>query len=155
MTVSMTGQDTIILGQNGLAPRIMRDLADGDTATLELPNDIVAVKTGKNGNSLYAYNATGKQATVNVRVIRGSADDKYLNARYNEYLNDRAAFPLIEGEFVKRVGDGTGNVIADTYNLSGGIIQKLPAVKENVEGDTEQSVAMWPILFTNTDRALS
>jgi hypothetical protein len=155
MSVSLTGQDTIILGQTGLAPRIMRDLADGDTAMLELPNNIVEVKTGKNGNSIYAFNATGRTSTVTVRVIRGSADDKYLNARYNEYLNDRAAFPLLEGEFVKRVGDGTGAVTSDTYRLSGGVIQKFPVVKENVEGDTEQSVAAWTILFTNTDRALT
>ena len=154
-SVSLTGNDTIIIGQNGLTPRVLKDLADGDVAMLEFPNDIAGVKTGKNGNSIYAFNATGRTANGTVRVLLGSADDKYLNARYNEYRNDPASFPLIEGEFVKRVGDGQGNVASVTYRLGGGIIQKLPTVKENTEGDTEQAVAVWGILFTNSDRAIT
>lgn len=154
-SVSLTGQDTIIIGQDGVAPRIFSDLADADTATMEFPNNIVEAKIGKNGNTIYAFNATGRQVNVVLRIIRGSADDKYMNARYNQYLLDRAAFPLLEGEFVKRVGDGTGAVTADTYTMQGGVIQKLPAVKENVEGDTEQSVSIWNIIFTNANRALT
>ena len=57
-SVSLTGQDSIILGQNGLAPRILADLADGDTAMLEFPNNIVEAKVGKDGNTIYAFNAT-------------------------------------------------------------------------------------------------
>ena len=154
-SVSLTGQDSIILGQNGIAPRILNDLADTDTAMLEFPNNIVEAKIGKNGNTIYAFNSTGRQVNATFRIIRGSADDKYMNARYNEYLADRAAFPLLEGEFVKRVGDGSGAVTNDVYTMRGGVIQKLPTVKENVEGDTEQSVSIWNVMFTNVNRALT
>ena len=148
-SVSLTGKDTVIVDS-----RIISDQADGDCGSLEFPNDIVAVKTGKNHNRIFAYNATGETCTLTLRLIRGSADDKYLNSRFYEYKNDPPAFVLMDAQITKRAGDGKGNVTADTYTLGGGIITKLPTVKENVEGETEQAVAIWPITFTNSDRAL-
>ena len=150
MSVSLTGKDTIIIDS-----RPITDLADGDCVNLEFSNEKAAVKTGKNNNSIYAYNASGRQADVTLRVIRGSADDKYLNGRNTEYENDPPSFVLMTGNFIKRVGDGTGKVAtADTYICSGGIIKKTPSVKENVEGDTEQAVAIYEIFFANCERTL-
>lgn len=148
-SVSLTGKDTILVDS-----RIFSDLADGDCGSLEFPNDIVAVKTGKNHNRIYAYNATGETCNLTLRLIRGSADDKYLLSRYYEYKNDPPSFVLLGTQITKRAGDGKGNIAADTYTLGGGIITKLPAVKENVEGDTEQAVSIWPITFTNSDRTI-
>lgn len=150
MQVSLTGKDTTILDS-----RIMKALADGDTVLLEVPNDLVAVKVGKDGNAVYAFNGTGKMVNVTIRVIRGSADDKYLNSRLQEQIRDLASFVLFKGEFIKRAGDGAGNVTADIYKLEGGVIQKMPGAKENVEGDTEQSVSIYQLQFANSDRALS
>lgn len=155
MSVSLTGKDTIALGSRGLAPRIFADLADGDTGVLEFPNNLVEAKTGKNGNTIYAFNSTGKVVTFTVRVIRGSADDKYLNAEMNRYLLDPAAYTLIDGEIIKRIGDGEGKITNDVYSLDGGVVQKMPAAKENVEGDTEQSVTVWMIIFANSNRGLT
>jgi len=155
MSVSLTGKDTIAIGSRGLAPRIFADLADGDTGVLDFPNNLVEAKTGKNGNTIYAFNSTGVVCTFNVRVMRGSADDKYLNAEMNRYKNEPAAYTLLDGEIVKRVGDGEGNITNDVYSLDGGIVQKMPNVKENVEGDTEQAVTIWQIIFANSDRGLS
>jgi hypothetical protein len=56
---------------------------------------------------------------------------------------------------IKRIGDGTGNVTNDVYKVNGGVVQKIPVVKENVEGDTEQSVSIYLIMFANTERSLS
>jgi hypothetical protein len=157
-SVSLTGKDVISLGAtlaSGANLRVLNDLADGDTATLSFPNDISSVKIGKNGNTLFAFNNTGKSCDVELRVILGSADDKFLNAEYNRYVNDPASYTLLSGEFLKKVGDGLGNANSIIYKMSGGIIKRLPVVKENVEGDTEQSVAVWPISFANTDRAIS
>ncbi len=150
MSVSLTGNDTIVLDA-----RILADLADGDTAMLDFPNNLVEAKVGKNGNTIYAFNSTGRTVTVTVRVIRGSEDDKWINGRMVEFVQDPAAFLLLEGEFIKRAGDGAGNVTSDIYRLRGGVVQKLPGAKENVEGDTEQSVAIWQIIFANTDRILA
>jgi len=155
MSVSLTGKDTIAIGSRGAAPRIFADLADGDVGVLDFPNNLIEAKTGKNGNTIYAFNSTGKVVTLNVRVIRGSADDKYMNGEMNRYLQDQAGYTLIDGEIVKRIGDGEGNITNDVYSLDGGVVQKMPAVKENVEGDTEQAVTIWQVIFANSDRGLT
>jgi hypothetical protein len=150
MSVSLTGKDTIIFNS-----RILSDLADGDTAVLDVPNNIAEGKVGKNGNILIAFNATGKTVNANIRILLGSPDDKFFNSLLAAYINDSASFALIEGEFIKRVGDGTGKVNNVTYKMGQGFIQKLPTVKENQEGDTEQSVAVWAVTFPNTDRSIT
>ena len=87
MSVALTGKDTTIIDT-----RRLTDFATGDVVLIDAPNNLVEVKQGKNGNAIYAYNATGKQVTATIRVIRGTADDKYLAARMQEYINDPAAF---------------------------------------------------------------
>jgi hypothetical protein len=148
--VTLTGSDTIILGS-----RVFSDFADGDVVNIDFPNNLVETKTGKNGNTIYALNSTGKVATVTMRVLRGSADDKYMNSQMNLYLQDPPSYTLLDGEFIKRVGDGQGNVTNDIYQLNGGAIQKLPGGKDNVEGDTEAAVTVWQVVFSNTARAIA
>lgn len=155
MSLALTGNDTIAVGARGLAPRILTDLADTDTAMLEFPNNLVEAKTGKNGNTIYAFNSTGVVVTMTLRIIRGSSDDKYLNAELNRYRNDPAGYTLIDAEIIKRIGDGEGNITNDVYSLDGGIVQKIPTVKENVEGDTEQAVTIWLLIFANSNRGLT
>lgn len=149
MSVALTGNDTTIINL-----RILADLATGDCVNLEFPNDLVDAKTGKNGNTIYAFNATGLVVNATIRLIRGSADDKFMNALNAQFLNDPPSFVLIAGEFVKRVGDGQGNINSDIYQLNGGVISKMPQGKENVEGDTEQAVTIWLIKFANSARSL-
>jgi hypothetical protein len=149
-TVALTGSDTIIINN-----KILSDLADGDVAVLEYPNNIADVKTGKNGNSVYALNETGKNSELTLRVIRGSADDKFLN---NLLVNQEANFAgttLMIGEFIKQIGDGKGNISADIYLTSGGIFLKKVGAKSNVEGDTGQSVSEYKLKFSNATRAIT
>ncbi len=148
-TVALTGKDTIVIDD-----RILSDLADADTAVLEFPNNLMEAKTGKNGNVIYAFNAQGQVVNMTLRVIRGSADDKYMQSRLQEYINDPSAFILFEAELIKRAGDGAGNITSDTYQLKGGAPQKMPAAKENVAGDTEQAVSIYAMTFGNSQRAL-
>ena len=155
MSVSLTGGDTITIGARGGAPRILVDLADGDTGVLDFPNNLVEAKVGKNGNTIYAYNSMGATGTLTIRVLRGSADDKFLNSEMNRYKLDPSAYTLLDGEVIKRIGDGLGNISNDVYIMSGGIIQKMPAAKENVEGDIEQAITTWQIIFANADRGLT
>lgn len=150
MSVALTGNDTIKIGLG-----ILRDLADGNVGVLDYPNNLAEGKVGKNGNVIIALNTTGKQATLTVRVLLGSDDDKRLNAEMNSYLNDPPSYTLLDGEVVKRSGDGQGNVSNVVYPLSGGFVQKIPNVTENVEGETEQAVAVYQIFYSNTDRAIS
>ncbi len=149
-TVAITGADTLVIDN-----RPITDLADDDVGTLDFAGDIMAVKTGKNGNSLYALNESGKQADLAIRIIRGSGDDKFLLGRLNGLLNNPAGFVLINGVFVKQVGDGLGNIANDTYVMSGGVFVKIPGAKSNVSGDTSQSVVLYHLKFTNAPRVIT
>lgn len=149
-TAAMSGSDTVIV--NG---RVFNDFANDDVAVLTFPNDIATVKTGKNGNSIYGLNESGRQAELKLRVVRGSADDKFLNGLLTLQTSNFAGFPLMEGEFIKQVGDGTGAITNDTYITSGGVFTKRVEAKSNVEGDSEQSVAMYMIKFSNSPRVLT
>ena len=149
MVVSLTGKDSVII--NG---RILNDVADGDCAVLTFPNNLVNIKTGKNGNSIYAFNYTGRQCQLVLRIIRGSSDDKYLNQLMSLLKNNPPSFTLMTGSLVKNVGDGSGSVVSDTYTLSGGIFSKETEVKENAEGDIEQAVSIYNLTFSNAPRSI-
>lgn len=148
-TVSMTGADTIKINN-----RIFADLADGDCVVLAFPNEKATLKTGKNGNTIYALNESGKQAEITLRLVRGSSDDKFMSGLFAQQENDFASFTLMIGEFVKRIGTGQGGVIADTYVLSGGIFSKHIEAKSNVEGDTEQSISIYNLKFAKAARVI-
>jgi hypothetical protein len=148
-TTSLTGKDTQKI--NG---RILNDLADGDCAVLEFPNDLSVVKKGKNGNSIFAFNYSGDTCEVTIRVLRGTADDKFLNNLLALYTNDPAAFTLMTGEFIKNVGDGSGGITSDIYIMSGGVFKKRPGVKDNAEGDTEQAISIYNLIFSNAPRTI-
>jgi hypothetical protein len=149
-SVALSGKDTITI--NG---RVLADLADANVSELTFPNEIAALKTGKNGNSVYALNETGRQAELRLRLIRGSSDDKYFNGLIASQQADFAATVLATGQVVKRLGDGLGNILNDTYILSGGIMTKMVDVKSNVEGDTEQSISSYSMKFSNAPRVIT
>lgn len=155
MSTALTGKDTVILTPAGGAFQILKDLANGDTVNIDYANNLIEAVVGKNGNTIFAFNSTGKTVIVTIRIILGSTDDKFFNNQLNLYLQDQAAYPLITGEFIKRVGDGAGNVSSIVYKMDGGAIQKMPVVKENVEGDIEQAVTIWTMVFANTSRIIA
>jgi len=148
--VAMSGADTINLNN-----RVFTDLADGDAVVLTFPNDIANVKTGKNGNSIYGLNESGKQCEIKLRLIRGSSDDKFLNSLLAQQQSNFSGFVLMIGEFIKKLGDGAGNVASDTYITSGGVFTKQVEAKMNVEGDTDQSVSVYTIKFSNGPRVIT
>lgn len=148
--VALSGADTISINNH-----VFADLADNDVITLTFPNDIANVKTGKNGNSIYGLNESGKNAELKIKVLRGSTDDKFLNGLLAQQQNNFAGFPLMIGTFVKKIGDGQGNITSDTYVCSGGIFTKQVEAKSNVEGDTEQSTSTYTIKFSNAPRAIT
>lgn len=150
MSVALSGSDTINI-QN----RVLADLADGNCVELTFPNDIANVKTGKNGNSIYGLNESGKQSEAKIRVLRGSADDKFLQNLISQQQANFAGTVLLIGQFIKKIGDGAGNITSDTYIMSGGVFTKQVEGKMNVEGETEQSIAVYTIKFSNAPRVLT
>lgn len=148
-TITLCGQDTIKI--NG---RILNDFADGDVAALSFPNDLSALKTGKNGNCIYAFNYSGRQCEMTIRIARGTPDDKFLNNLLSLFQNNPSAFALMTGEFVKNLGDGSGNITTDIYILSGGVFKKGVEATENAEGNTEQAVSVYSLIFANAPRSI-
>lgn len=141
-TKTITGDDTLTLFD-----RVINDLADDDVTQISFPNDLIQVKTGKNRNSLYARNAQGAQCDLVLRVNRGSSDDRFLQARLAEQERDVPSFTLATGQFVKRLGDGQGEVFSDVYDLEGGVFTRKVETKENVSGDTQQAVSVYQLRF--------
>jgi hypothetical protein len=148
-TVSLSGNDSVTINN-----RLFADFADGDSVAVTFPTDIMNLKTGKNGNSLYAMNASGRQADVSLRLVRGSADDKFLNELLSQQQESPETFVLMIAQLTKKIGDGQGNLTNDTYILSGGVFSKQVEVKSNVEGDIEQSVSVYNLKFSNSPRVI-
>lgn len=148
-TFTLTGDDVIIINDIPL-----NDFPDNDIASLELPNNLMEISTGKDGNTIFALNEAGNNATLTVRVLMSSNDDKRLNGLIPP-SNSFARYILLNGSVVKQVGDGAGNVAYNTYLLQGGMVQKKPAVKSNVNGDTQQAVVEYVIQFANAARAIA
>lgn len=148
--VAMSGSDSFSVNN-----RLITDFADQDALKITFENDIAMVKTGKNGNSIYSSNETGKVCTIEFRLLRYSADDKYFNNLLQQMISNFAGFPLMIGEFTKRIGNGKGVVGSDAYVLSGGIFIRLVDAKMNAEGDTEQSVGIYRTKFSYAPRLLT
>ena len=149
-TISLTGADTISIDGIPLV-----DLGDGDVGSLTFPNSLTETKKGKNGNGIIALNESGDIAELTLRVLRGSLDDATLNSRLVLMKQDFASFSTVVGEIIKKMGDGQGNVTNDIYNLSGGSFSKRTEVTSNVEGNTDQALAIYTITFLNSSRALT
>lgn len=148
MYLAFTGKDTI-----QIASRVLKDFADGNVAELRFPNDVVGVKVGKNGNTVFNVNATGQQSNLTLRLLRGSPDDVAMQSLLAQQLADLPSFPAMGGSFVKRMGDGQGNVQFDTYLLAGGVFQKQVEGQDNVEGDPNAGISVWQLIFANGKRA--
>lgn len=146
---ALTGADTIILNDLPL-----NDFADGDIGTLEVGNDLFSMSTGKNGNTIFAYDEKGNNATLTVRLLMSSNDDKRLNGLVPDSHNF-ATTVLLTGSVVKMVGDGAGNVSYNTYLLKGGMIQRKPSISSNVNGETNQAVVEYVIAFADAQRAIA
>lgn len=149
-TFSITGKDTLTIWD-----RVLNDLADDDSSAITFPNDLVTVKTGKEGNTLFANDEQGKNADCILRVVRGSNDDKFLQSKLALWKQNPVGFELASGTFVKKIGDGEANITNDTYILRGGAITRGVDGKENQSGDTEQNVAVYNMKFASAERSLT
>lgn len=150
MSTVLTGGDTIKIND-----RVFEDFGHGEIAKISYANQIAAVKKGRNKNAIISSNQSGDQATLELKVLRGSSDDKYLNSEIQKYKGAPDSYVLLNAELVKRLGDGQGNVTSDTEILAGGIILQLPEKMTNVEGDVEQAITVYTIEFAQGNRALS
>lgn len=148
-TYSLTGNDTFILND-----RPYTEFADGSTITITFPNERTGHTTGKNGNTVYATNKQGINAQVELRIIAGSRDDAWLNGLSIQQERDLPTFALLNGSFTKRIGDGSGNVKFINYVLLGGVFDNNIETSENLQGETEQGIAVYRLFFAQAERAI-
>lgn len=147
--VAITGNGTITIDN-----RVLADLADGDIATLRFPNDLTTLKTGKNGNTLISSNQTGQQCELEIRVLRGSEDDIFLNSRLTSQKSNQPEFTLIVGEVVQNIGKGDGTLKKDTYRMRNGIFRGNVEVMFSAEGNTDTAVSVYTIEFGTMSRTI-
>jgi hypothetical protein len=149
-TFSLYGADTIKIAGN-----LIETVGSGEVAKLSYASELATVKTGKNGNTIFAQNASGFQASLEVKVIRGGKDDKDLNGYLNDYRTNPTGFVVKDAEIVKTIGDGAGKAVLDTYILNGGVPTKQVEAVVNTEGDTEQGISVYTFVFATCSRQLS
>jgi len=144
MAVALTGNDVAQVNE-----RVLSALADGDSIAVEALDDLGAIKAAKNGNILASEKRAGQAVKVSLRILIGSADDKFLNSLMALQTQDFSGISLLTGCFSKRVGDGQGNISTNVYQCANGIIQRVPSIKSSSEGDVEQSVKVYIIVYGN------
>lgn len=148
MTIyNITGDDTFTLYN-----RVFNDFADDDVSKIAFGQDRAKMKTGKNANTIFAKDATGLNADLTLRLMRGSSDDNFLQGKITDSENDFVNTEIAFGSFVKQLGDGQGGVKNDSYLLNGGMIMRTPDAGENVSGDTNQAVSVYVMKFANCKR---
>ena len=146
---ALTGNDTFILND-----RVFNDMADGSTISITFPNEKTGHTTGKNGNTIYSTDKQGLNAECELRLIAGSADDIWLNGINIEQERDLPTFTLLNGSFSKRIGDGNGKVKFINYVLLGGVVRQNIETSENLQGETEQGIAVYRLFFAQAERAI-
>lgn len=148
-TYALTGNDSFILND-----RVFNDMADGSTITITFPNEKTGHTTGKNGNTVFSTDKQGLNAECELRLIAGSKDDIWLNGINIEQERDLPTFTLLNGSFSKRIGDGAGKVKFINYVLLGGVIRQNIDTNENLQGETEQGIAIYRLFFAEAQRSI-
>jgi len=158
-TMSLFGSDTITIGG-----RLLLNLFSGETGKVTYQNDLGTVKTGKDGSAIFIKNETGYQATLEVHVIRGSADDVALDDYIKTYISAPEKYVLLNAVIAKPFGTGagtnqgtaTGTVIkTDKLTLNNGIPTKNVDMVVNLDGDSEQAISIYTYVFASTTRAIA
>lgn len=161
----VTGNDIVQIGLSAFASdsnattNVITSFADGDYARVTFPNDIMNFTIGKNRNMIAAYNAMGTLAEMELRLLRGSKEDKFLQDRFPDFTSDQLSFDFIFAKIIKNLGKSNGgatvSAIEEIYTFNNGIISKAPEIISNVSGSTDQGVVVWQIRFAEFKRTVS
>ena len=155
----VTGNDIVQIGLSASGLTTITSFADGDYARVTFPNDIMNFTIGKNRNMLAAYNAMGTLAELELRLLRGSKEDKFLQDQFPNFSSDQLSFNFLFAKIIKNLGvsneGASASTIEETYTLSNGIISKAPEIVSNVSGSTDQGVVVWQIRFAEFTRTVS
>lgn len=147
-SVAFVGSDGIQI--NGI-PLI--GFSNGKAVLLDYPNDLINMTIGKDGSMVGAKNEAGAQVECKLRLLIGSPGDRYLNSLMLQQQANPSGFGIITGVFAKVVNTDGGTQVA-RYSLSRGLIRKIPGGQDDTQGDTEQAIVEWEILFAQSVRTV-
>lgn len=144
-----TGKDIIKFND-----RILSNFANGDCTIVTFPNELHGMANGKDGNSLAAHNEQGNIAELEMRIIKGSADDKYLNSFILAWKNHSDEFAPATVECTKMITTETGRV-NETLSLGFIFPSNQIETRSNTDGDTDQMVSVYRFRAGTSSRALA
>lgn len=150
---SYTANDVIVCTDHD-GDWVLSDFADGTVAELSAPNELSSMTTGYNGNSLGAHNEPGRQRELTIRLVKGSGDDKRLNANYNLWKNRDLRFKPLSMTFTKNVAHENGSVTNDKVSCYFGLPAGQPTQASDMNGSTDQVVSVYSIRFGNSERSM-
>lgn len=150
---SYTSSDVIVCTDHN-GDWVLSDFADGTVAELAAPNELSSMTTGYNGNSLGAHNEPGRQRELTLRIVKGSGDDKRLNANYNLWKNRDLRFKPLSMTFTKNVAHEDGSVTNDKVSCYFGLPGAQPTQASDMNGSTDQVVSVYSIRFGNSERSM-
>jgi len=140
MANSLLGKGALFFGS--AEPRVFSDFANGNFLGLEFGNQISTREMGR-GGSVISYNSNKKQATLTVRLIKGSPDDVFLNGVLSDYDRSPETFVLFAGSISMMLGDGTGSSTTENFLLTEGSFINQPNFTTDTGGDAESGVSVW------------
>lgn len=143
----LSGSDTL-----QIAGRTITSVCGGDWGKLTFPQDTVQMDIGKNANAVYSYDFRGEKGRFELMLLRASDDDGFLQSQFVTMRQDFSAFILLVGQFIKRYGDGNGNIRREVVKLAGGVFVKRIEASSNAQGDTKQAIAVWTMDFASARR---
>jgi hypothetical protein len=143
----LSGSDTL-----QIQGRTITSVCSGDWAKLTFPNETTQMDIGKNGNTVYAYDFRGEQAQFELMLLRGTDDDAFLQSLFVPMRQDFASFLLLQGQYIKRLGDGAGNLRREIAKLQGGVFSKRIETMSNAQGEPKQAIALWTMKWARAIR---
>jgi hypothetical protein len=174
-TAIFTTNDVIKYGLGVAATHELKGFAFGDVARLEYNDDMVNIQAGFNLNTAFAFNMDGFRPTLTLRLLRGSDDDGLFNKVCEMYTNgllknestfnneyfinmsiSKTLKTLASAES-KGLGEGWDGKVVDlteVFDLNAGVIQRKPGTVTNVQGDLEQTVVEYILVFAFAKRRL-
>lgn len=143
----LTGADTL-----QIQGRTITSVCSGDWFKLLFPNEATAMEIGKNGNAIYSYDFRGEQGNSELMLLRGSDDDAFLQSLFVPMRQDFASFLLLQGQYIKRLGDGQGNIRREVCKMRGGVFGKRIEATSNAQGDLKQAISLWTMKWARATR---
>jgi len=140
MSVSLLNRGALIFGS--AEPRVFSDFANGNFIGIEFSNPDSSYEIGR-GGSIVTCNTNSEQATLTVRLLRGSPDDVFLTGVRADYRRSPETFVLMTGNASIKIGSGGGEVTTENYTLSEGSFANPPTFTTDTAGDIETAVVVW------------